>query len=30
MSEASEQIAVIEYCDLRRIDVFAVPNGGGA
>lgn len=28
MSEASEQIAVIEYCALRRIDVFAVPNGG--
>lgn len=28
MSEAAEQVAVIEYCDWRRIPVFHIPNGG--
>lgn len=28
MSEADEQRAVVEYCDLRRIPCFHVPNGG--
>ena len=28
MSEALEQKAVIEYCDLKRIPVFHIPNGG--
>ena len=27
-SEAREQATVIEYCDLRKIPVFAIPNGG--
>lgn len=27
-SEASEQIAVVEYCAYRRIPIFAIPNGG--
>lgn len=28
MSEAQEQIAVIEYCDIKGICVYHVPNGG--
>lgn len=28
MAEAHEQIAVIQYCDIKRIPVFAIPNGG--
>ena len=28
MSEAQEQAAVIQWCDIRRIPVFHVPNGG--
>ena len=28
MSEAEEQAAVVEYCDLRHIPVYAIPNGG--
>ncbi len=28
MSEATEQIAVIQYCDFKKIPVFAIPNGG--
>lgn len=28
MSEAQEQSAVVEYCDLKGIPVFHVPNGG--
>jgi len=28
MTEAQEQATVIQYCDLRRILVFAIPNGG--
>ena len=28
MTEAAEQQTVIEYCDLRRIPVFHIPNGG--
>lgn len=28
MSEAQEQAAVIQWCDMRRIPVFHVPNGG--
>lgn len=28
MSEASEQRAVVEYCDLKGIPVFHIPNGG--
>lgn len=28
MSEAQEQIAVIQYCDFKRIPVFHIPNGG--
>lgn len=27
-SEAQEQEAVVEYCDLRHIPVYAIPNGG--
>lgn len=27
-SEAEEQAAVIQYCDLRHIPVFHIPNGG--
>lgn len=26
--EAEEQIAVVQYCELRKIPVFAIPNGG--
>lgn len=28
MSEHDEQVAVVEYCDLKSIPVFHVPNGG--
>ena len=28
MSEAQEQEAVIQYCDLKHIPVYHVPNGG--
>lgn len=28
MSEATEQTAVIQWCDLQRIPVYHVPNGG--
>lgn len=28
MSEAQEQEAVVEYCDLKGIPVFHIPNGG--
>ena len=28
MSEAEEQRAVIEWCDLRKVPVFHIPNGG--
>lgn len=28
MSEADEQIAVVDYCDLHDIPVFHIPNGG--
>lgn len=28
MSEHDEQVAVVEYCDLKSIPIFAVPNGG--
>ena len=28
MSEALEQRAVVEYCDLKKIPVFHIPNGG--
>ena len=28
MSEHDEQVAVIEYCDLKSIPVFHIPNGG--
>lgn len=27
-SEAKEQIAVVQYCDMKRIPIFAIPNGG--
>ena len=27
-SEAQEQVAVVQYCDLRRLPIFAIPNGG--
>lgn len=27
-SEANEQIAVIDYCELRNYPIFAIPNGG--
>lgn len=27
-SEYDEQVIVIQYCDLKRIPVFAIPNGG--
>lgn len=27
-SEASEQARVIEYCDIKRIPCFHIPNGG--
>lgn len=27
-SEAEEQAAVIQYCELRRIPIFHIPNGG--
>ena len=27
-SEASEQIAVIQYCDMRGYTIFHIPNGG--
>lgn len=26
MSESQEQVAVVEYCDLRGIPVFSIPN----
>lgn len=26
--ESDEQIAVVQYCALRRIPIFAIPNGG--
>lgn len=26
--EAQEQIVVVQYCDLRNIPIFAIPNGG--
>lgn len=28
MSEAQEQKAVVDYCDLKGIPVFHIPNGG--
>lgn len=28
MSEHDEQCAVIEYCDMRGIPIFHIPNGG--
>lgn len=28
MSEAAEQVTVIQYCDCKRIPVFHIPNGG--
>lgn len=28
MSESDEQRAVVEYCDLRNIPIYHVPNGG--
>lgn len=28
MSEAEEQAAVVEYCDLRKIPVYHIPNEG--
>lgn len=28
MSEADEQRAVVEWCDLRKVPVFHIPNGG--
>ncbi len=28
MSEHDEQVAVVEWCDLNGIPVFAIPNGG--
>lgn len=28
MAESDEQITVIEYCDVRGIPVFHIPNGG--
>lgn len=28
MSEANEQMAVVDYCDARRIPCFHIPNGG--
>ncbi len=28
MSEAEEQRAVVEWCDLRKVPVFHIPNGG--
>lgn len=28
MSEAAEQTAVVEYCELKSIPVFHIPNGG--
>jgi hypothetical protein len=28
MSEHDEQVAVVEYCDLKSIPVYAIPNGG--
>ena len=27
-SEYDEQVTVVQYCDLKRIPVFAIPNGG--
>lgn len=27
-SEAYEQIAVVDYCDLKHIPIFHIPNGG--
>lgn len=27
-SEAQEQIVVVQYCDLKRIPIFHIPNGG--
>lgn len=27
-SEAQEQTTVIQYCELRHIPIFAIPNGG--
>lgn len=28
MSEAQEQRMVVEYCDLVKLPIFAIPNGG--
>ncbi len=28
MSEHDQQVAVVEWCDLKGIPVFAIPNGG--
>ena len=28
MSEHDEQVAVVEYCDLKSIPAFHIPNGG--
>lgn len=28
MSEAAEQMAVVRYCDIKRIPIFHIPNGG--
>lgn len=27
-SEAQEQIAVVDYCDIKNIPIYAIPNGG--
>ena len=27
-SETSEQITIIQYCDLKKIPIYAIPNGG--
>ena len=28
ITERDEQIAVIQYCDYKKIPIFAIPNGG--
>ena len=28
VSEAAEQVAVVEWCDANRVPVFHIPNGG--
>ena len=28
LTEAEEQVAVVEYCDARHIPIFHIPNGG--